>query len=61
MGMTLVMHYGAILPVPVNIQTVVFPSPVSAAVCSAGHHGGWGDPHHLPRYGLQKDWSATGL
>lgn len=34
-------------------------SPVSAAVCSVGHQGGWGGPHHLPRYGLPKDWSAN--
>lgn len=60
-GMTFVMHYGTILPVPFSIQTVVSPSPVSAAVCSAGHNGGWGGTHHLPRYGLPKDWSANGL
>lgn len=34
-------------------------SPVSAAVRSVRHQGGWGGPHHLPRYGLPKDWSAN--
>lgn len=52
-GMTFVIHDGTILPVSL--------SPVSAAVCSVGHHGGWGGTHHLPRYGLPKDRSGTGL
>lgn len=49
------MHYG-----PLSLL-LSLPSPVSAAVCSAGHHGGWGGTHHLPRYGLPEDWHAPGL
>ncbi len=64
LGMKFVIHYSTSLPVSFSIwinAAVVSPSPVYAAVCSAGHHGGWGGTHHLPRYGLPKDWSATGL
>lgn len=39
----------------------VSPSEVSAAVCPAGHHGGRGGTHHLPRYGLWKERGAAGL